>query len=65
MLVFLLVTIATGIAEITIKLLVQTVTVITTAISSILFEIWIVLARFRKKLFNLMLKPWALFLVVR
>ncbi|XP_031629957.1 zwei Ig domain protein zig-8 [Contarinia nasturtii] len=65
MLVFPLVTIATGLVEITIKLMAQTVTVITTAISTILFEIWIVLARFRKKLFNLMVEPWASFLIVR
>lgn len=45
--------------------LMATITVITTAMSSNLLEIWIVLTRFRKNLFNMMLWPSASVWVVR
>lgn len=59
-----LATFAAGGGAIATKLM-ATITVIMTAMSSNLLEIWIVLTRFRKNLFNMMLWPSASVWVVR
>lgn len=57
--------IAVGGARAATKLMAATLVVISTAWSSILLEIWIVLTQFRKNIFNTMLWPSASVWVVR